>query len=42
MYKLVWKNETIEDEIKTLQEAEYLRNEYALAYGGVVTIKRCA
>ena len=39
MYKLIWKNETIEENL-TMEEAIYLRGEYSLAYGGGVTIKR--
>jgi len=38
-YKLVWKKEVI-DSFKTLKEAEYMRLEYNLAYGGGVTIKQ--
>ena len=41
MYKLKWKNEIIEDEIETKDEAQTLRVEYAMAYGGSVTIHRC-
>jgi len=40
-YKLKWKNEIIEDEIETKDEARTLQGEYAMAYGGVVTIHRC-
>jgi len=38
-YKLVWKKEVI-DNCKTKKEAEYLRSEYNLAYGGGVTINK--
>ena len=37
MYALVWKNEEI-DEFNTLREAEAMRVEYDLAFGGGVTI----
>lgn len=40
MFYLVWKGEVIESEIATRNEAEYLRGEYAMAYGGIVTIKK--
>ena len=40
MYYLVWKGEIIEDNIETKEEAIYLKNEYSLAFGGVVIIKR--
>ena len=40
MYYLVWKKEIIESDIETLEEAKYLRNEYAMSYGGIVTIKK--
>ena len=40
MYYLVWKREVIEDYIATKEEAEYLQQEYTLAYGGVVVIKK--
>ena len=38
MYKLIWKNEII-DEADTLKEAQYLQGEYNMAYGGGVSIK---
>jgi len=38
-YKLIWKGETIESDINTLKEAEYLKGEYNLAFGGGVYIK---
>lgn len=31
-FKLIWKNEVIEENIPTLKEAMYLKNEYALAF----------
>lgn len=37
-YHLKWRGEIIEDDIETAHEAHYLRNEYALAFCGVVTI----
>ena len=37
-YVLMWKGEEI-DTAKDLQEAEYLRGEYNMAYGGGVTIE---
>lgn len=37
-YKLFWKGEEI-DETETKEEAETLRSEYNMAYGGGVTIK---
>lgn len=40
MFKLKWKGETIEEDIETLKEAEYLRGEYSLAYGGGVSVHR--
>lgn len=40
MYKLVWKNEVIETDIETREEAEFLQGEYNMAYGGGVTIKK--
>ena len=40
MYYLVWKREVIEDDIATKEEAVYLQQEYTLAYGGVVIIKK--
>jgi len=39
MYELIWKGEVI-DSADTKKEAEYLRGEYQMAYGGVVTIKK--
>jgi len=39
IYKLIWKNETIEEDIKTKKEAIYLKGEYAIAYGGIIKIK---
>jgi len=41
MFKLIWNNEIIEDEIKTKEEALYLCHEYNMAYNGGVSIKRC-
>ena len=38
-YRLRWNNETIEDEIKTHEEAIYLQLEYNLAYHGGVKIE---
>ena len=38
MFKLVWKGEVI-DEFDTRDEAEAMRAEYNLAFGGGVTIK---
>lgn len=38
MYELVWNGEVIEDEIETLEEAEYLQGEYAMAFKGPVQI----
>ena len=40
MYYLVWKDEIIEENIETKEEAIYLKNEYSLAFGGVVIIKK--
>jgi len=40
MYYLVWNGEIIESEIETINEAEYLKREYTIAYGGVVRIKK--
>ena len=40
MYYLVWRREIIEDDIATKEEAKYLQQEYTLAYGGVVVIKK--
>lgn len=40
MYYLVWKGEIIEDDIETKEEAEYLQDEYQIAYGGHVSIKK--
>lgn len=39
MYYLIWKNEVI-DQFKTLKEAEAMRSEYNMAYGGGVTISK--
>ena len=39
IYILKWKGEEI-DEAETLKDAQYLRNEYNMAYGGGVTIKK--
>ncbi len=43
LYKLVWKSEygteVIETDL-TRDEARYLRREYGIAYGGIVTIKK--
>ena len=38
-YKLVWKGEVIEEDIETKQEAERLRGEYNMAYGGGVSLR---
>jgi hypothetical protein len=38
MFALIWANETI-DSFETRAEAEEMRNEYNLAYGGGVTIE---
>tara|TARA_R110000824_G_scaffold91625_1_gene222822 strand:+ start:373 stop:501 length:129 start_codon:yes stop_codon:yes gene_type:complete len=38
-YKLIWKGEEI-DTAETRKEAVYLQNEYNIAYGGGVSIKR--
>ena len=32
MYQLRWNNEIIEDEIETLDEAEFLQGEYKMAF----------
>ena len=40
LYKLIWNNETIEEDIATKEEAIYLRNEYSIAYNGSVRIKQ--
>ena len=40
MYYLVWRREVIEDDIATKEEAKYLQQEYSLAYGGTVVIKK--
>lgn len=40
MYYLVWRRKIIEDDIATKEEAKYLQQEYTLAYGGVVVIKK--
>lgn len=37
-YSLKWRGETIEEDIETLKEAEYLKGEYNLAYGGGVSL----
>ena len=37
MYSLIWNNEVI-DEAEDLQTAQYLQQEYNLAYRGGVTI----
>ena len=39
MYKLVWKNEVI-DEFETKAEAERMCAEYNLAFGGGVSIRK--
>lgn len=39
-YKIIWKGEVIEDEIKTLKEAKYLCKEYNVAFGGGAFIER--
>lgn len=39
MYKLIWNNETIEEEINTMKEAIYLKQEYQMAFKGCVSIK---
>lgn len=38
-YILMWKREQI-DESETKEDAEYLRTEYNMAYGGGVTIRK--
>lgn len=38
MYKLVWKNEVV-DEFETLKEATEMQAEYNMAFGGGVIIK---
>ena len=38
-YILFWKGEEI-DETDCYKDAKYLQSEYAMAYGGNVTIKR--
>lgn len=38
-YKLIWKGEEI-DTADTKEEAEYLRGEYIMVYGGNVQIKK--
>ena len=38
MFYLMWKGEIIEDDIDTIEEAEYLLGEYNLAYKGGVTV----
>lgn len=38
MFALIWENEVI-DSFETRAEAEEMRNEYNLAYGGGVTIE---
>ena len=40
MFILVWKGEEI-DQFETRAEAEDMRDEYNLAYGGGVTIEYC-
>jgi hypothetical protein len=40
MYYLVWNKEVIEENIETKEEALYLKKEYSIAYGGIVTIKK--
>jgi len=40
MYKLIWRGETIEEDIKTLSEAKELQVEYEMAYKGRVSIKK--
>jgi hypothetical protein len=32
-FKIIWKNEEIESEVETKQEANYLVKEYSLAFG---------
>lgn len=39
MYLLIWKNEVI-DQFKTMAEAEKMRAEYNMAYGGGVSIRK--
>lgn len=39
VYNLFWKGENI-DEADTKKEAEFLRGEYNLAYGGGVSIRQ--
>lgn len=39
MYILIWKGEEI-DTADTMKEAIYLKGEYQMAYGGIVTIKK--
>jgi len=31
-YKLIWKHETIESDIKDMEAAKYLKHEYQIAY----------
>ena len=38
MFALIWENEVI-DSFETRAEAEEMRNEYNLAYGGGVTVE---
>lgn len=38
-YKLIRNNETIEEDIETIEEAEYLKAEYQIAYRWYVSIK---
>ncbi len=38
-YLLIWKGEIIESDIQGRKEALYLKSEYTLAYGGVVSMK---
>jgi len=39
MYELVWNKEVI-DTAETRKEARYLREEYTMAYGGIVSIRK--
>jgi hypothetical protein len=38
-YNLIWEGEII-DTAETKEEAEYLKGEYQMAYGGFVSIKK--
>jgi hypothetical protein len=38
-FKLYWKGEVIEEDIKSYDEAVFLKNEYNLSFGGGVTLK---